>query len=195
MYTQEAMAENGFNAAMTRSLRAAGLSGRAAAVALDRRGLTLAGAQGGFVTLPRAEIARVRFERVEGEGYSNYIAWIWREGAERPLKLTAARGERLPYAQAMRTLAAEMRREGRGERVWVGSSEGSALFLPVIGVVILVVGSAAVLLNREAEPWWQPALAITIFTAMFGFFSWYAAARLWPRPLADEAKLSRYLPR
>jgi hypothetical protein len=189
------MAENGFNAAMTRSLRDAGLAGRTAAVALDRRGLTLAGAEGGFVSLPRAEIACVRFERVDGEGYSNYIAWIWREGAERPLKLMSVRGERLPYAQAMRALAAEMRREGRGERVWIGSSKGSALFLPAVGGLVMAGGSAAVLLSHEAEPWWQPGLAIAIFAAIFAFLSWYAAARLWPRPLADEAALKRYLPR
>ena len=186
------MSENSFTAVLTGSLRRAGLQGPTVIVALGWGGLRLTGEGGGQLVLPRAAIAQLRFERVEGKGYSVYAGWLLREGETRPLKLLPVRGAEDAYGLAMRALAAELAHDGRGERVWVGASKASALVPP--GVPIVLAVPAAVLLASERVAWWEWTLVAVGLAAMFAFLAWYAAVRLWPRPLTEEAQLNRYLP-
>ena len=129
---------------------------------------------------------------IRDRGYGVYVGWLLREGEARPLKLLPAGGAEPAYGLAMRALAAELARDGRGERVCVGASKASALVPPA--VVILLAVPAAILLASERVAWWEWVLAAAGLAAMFAFLAWYAAARLWPRPLTEEAQLNRYLP-
>ena len=187
-------------AAIDRHLRQAGLVGRHILVELRGESLELRGDQSGTLSLPIADVERMRVGFLESDGAPSYETLLWRGGAADPVRIAPMRPLRDPhgYGTLVRDLAARVAERRGVEAIETGSSPAFWLRLVLAVAALLVAAIAVVLFVLAAEPdgtWWGSAFVIAFPVAILALIAWRYLTVHRPRAIQYLSALDGYLPR
>jgi hypothetical protein len=189
-----------FQAAITRRMRRAGLSGRSMRVELAQERVALRGERGGTMTIAASQVERMRVGFVESEDGISYQTLLWCQGEPEPVPIAPMLPLRdpWPYAAFVRQIASRVAR-GRGmQAIEVGASPLSWLALIVLMTILLICAIFVALILLPGEPghdWWGSAVVIAVPAAIVALLVWNYRRVHRPRSIDDLSALDRYLPR
>ena len=187
-------------AAIDRNLRQAGFAGRHMRVELGSESLELRGDQSGTLSLPIAEIERMRVGFLESEGAPAYQALIWRGGALEPVRIAPMRPLRDPHAYAtlVRDLAARVAARRGVAAIETGSSPVFWLRLSLAVGALLVAAILLILFGLAEESGgtsWGSAVVVAFPVAILALIAWRYLTVHRPRAIRYLSALDRHLPR
>lgn len=190
--TADGLAATRCEVLLTAQLRRLGLSGRNAAISLNKEGIGVHGDAEGDVLLRYERIARLRTGYVESRSRSTLICWLWLRGETRPLVFYAL--DKAAYARWIRLAAGHILQRQRAIRV----DTGNGMFVPKVtigagGVGTVVCLALTAYFAATGDDWTVALGALAVFVLLLGF----GLFLLWPaykdRPVRQVGDLDRGL--
>jgi hypothetical protein len=176
-------------------MKRAGIVGAFVTVRADENGIELEGSEHGRLRIEYGAIERMRVEVYEGRYGTRYFRTnLWRGGIHEELTLLPMSKENGAYAVTIRAIATVLLREGRGGRVWSGSSAREAAFVAALMATAAAVFSGLVLLDRDDFAGPTMVVLVCGLWLLGGAIAFYLLRRDWPRPVQRRADLDSYLP-
>ena len=187
-------------AVIHRNLRQAGFAGRHMLVELNGDTVEIRGEQSGTLSLPIAEVERMRVGFLETEGARAYETLLWRGGEPDPVRIAPMRPLRDPHAYVtlVRDLAARVAARRGVAAIETGSSPAFWLRLSLAVAALLVAAILVVLFVLAEEPdgtWWGSAVVIAFPVAILALLAWRYLTVHRPRAIRYLSALDRHLPR
>jgi hypothetical protein len=137
----------------------------------------------------------MRVEAYEGRyGTRHFLTRLWFGGNRQPLTFLPMPGENGAYAATIRVITKVLLREGRGGRVWSGSSAREAAFVAALMTTVAAVLTGLVLLDRDDFAGSAAVVLVCGLWLVGGAIAFYLLRRDWPRPVQRPADLDSYLP-
>ena len=182
-----------FRAPLSRQLRQLGLTGKAVIVSLGDDGVDMAGADAGKLSLPLADITRLRVGFEESKAGVMPLLRLWRSGETESLLLVGSL-DRAAYAAFVRALVARL----LAARPDVLVETGSGLFVPIFvigsfGLMALAAGGFSIWLAAIGESYVEPLGALAVAGVLLAILAPWTLSRYMPRRIARVEDVERGL--
>jgi len=185
-----------FRSRIVGALRRHDFDGDFAEVSTAPDGLTLKGADRGFLHVPFERVVRLRVGFTEAKQGLIYEAKVWLDGERAPLAffLYDRREDARGYSGAMRALAASLAESGKLDRVQRGVSLFGALLGPALMVPVVVFALFGASVSADPPVWWHFVVIPLIPSVVLGLLIWRTVTRHMPRAVTSLAELDLQLP-